>query len=132
MKSTYGIFTTIELARILSIIPKNLEYDLTWDKGTELHKEFEFSEFNDFHEDEYGCIEKFLKNYRREHIVEIIPTATNNDLIIYGVESHCPIHTSAKAHNLLINDEYIHFNGKEWLYFDSDTEYITEFAKKHE
>lgn len=131
MKNAYGVFLTIELARILSIIPKNLEYDLTWSKGAELHEEFEGSKFNDPHEGEYECIERFLKDYRRKHASEIIPTASNNKLSVYGVENHYPIQISAKAHNLLVEDDYIHFDGRDWLYFDSDMTYIMEFAKQH-
>lgn len=57
----YGIFLMIELARIAGIIPKDLEYDLTWERGEELHMEFETSKFNDSYKPEYECMEEFLK-----------------------------------------------------------------------
>jgi len=127
----YGIFLTIELARILGIIPKNLEYDLTWERGEALHQEFDASKFNDTHKGEYGCIENFLKDYRRKHASEIIPYATNELLTVYSVLKHYPIHVSAKAHNLLIEEDRIHYDGRQWLFFDSDNFYITQFAERN-
>lgn len=132
MKNPYGVFLTIEIARILGVIPKDLEYDLTWDKGTDLYQEFHISKHNDTTRSEYGCIEEFLKDYRRKHASEIIPLVTNEQMTVYSVENHWPIHISPKAHNLLIKDDYIHFNGRDWVYFDSDMNYITEIAIKQE
>jgi hypothetical protein len=131
MKNPYGVFLTIEIARILGIIPKDLEYDLTWDKGTDLYNEFHISKYNDTTRSEYGCIEEFLKDYRRKHASEIIPFVESPiKITIYSVEKHWPIVVPIKVYNELIKDDYIHFNGRDWVYFDSDMNYITEIAIK--
>lgn len=61
----YNIFLMVELARIAGIIPKDLEYDLTWEKGEELFDNFRLGEFNDPNKPEYNCIEEFLKDWKR-------------------------------------------------------------------
>jgi hypothetical protein len=59
----YLIFLMIELARIEGVIEKELEYDLTWEKGEDLYAEFNKSEFNlDETKGTYGCIQDFLSN----------------------------------------------------------------------
>jgi hypothetical protein len=55
-----------------------------------------------------------------------VPIADPNYCWIYAVESHTPIKVSADAFNLLIRDEYVMYDGREWLYFDSDADYIRE------
>lgn len=124
----YGIFLMIELARILGVIPKKLEYDLTWEKGEELHNEFDGSKFNDTHKGEYECIEEFLKDYRKRNIENIIPLAPLGKKFVYSVENHRPIEVSANVHNRLIEDDYIHFNGRDWVYFDSDYAYVKSYC----
>jgi hypothetical protein len=58
----YSIFLMIELARAYNIIDKELEYDLTWEKGEQLYQELLASAHNDNHLGEYECIENFLKS----------------------------------------------------------------------
>ena len=57
----YSIFLMIELARAYNIIDKELEYDLTWEKGEQLYQELLASAHNDSNQGEYECIENFLK-----------------------------------------------------------------------
>ncbi len=63
----YLIFLTIELARNLGVIPKDLEYDLTWEKGEKLFEIFETSSFNRNSVSEYDGIEEFLLDYQKRH-----------------------------------------------------------------
>lgn len=58
----YRVFLMIELARIQGIIPKDLEYDTTWERGENLIKQFAYSKFNRVDEPEYECIEAFLED----------------------------------------------------------------------
>ncbi len=58
----YGIFLMIELARLIGLIDQNLEYDLTWEMGQNLYKDYSVSKFNDTYEPEYECMTKYLKN----------------------------------------------------------------------
>jgi hypothetical protein len=44
----------------LGLIPKDLELDLTYEKGMGLYSEFQASEFNDTNKGEYDCIYNFL------------------------------------------------------------------------
>ncbi|MFA5790607.1 MAG: hypothetical protein WC976_06075 [Caldisericia bacterium] len=63
--SGYGTFLMVELARVIGIIPKKLEYDLTWEKGKKLLAEFLKSKYNKPGKSLYECIEEFLNNKRR-------------------------------------------------------------------
>ena len=56
----YSIYLMIELAKVHGIIPKELEYDLTYKKGEELYEAYEKSVFNVDTDSEYNCIEAFL------------------------------------------------------------------------
>lgn len=56
----YLIFLMIELARVNDVIAKDLEYDMTWEKGEDLFAEFKDSKFNDPNEGVYELIEQFL------------------------------------------------------------------------
>lgn len=60
--SGYQIFLMIELARIAGIIDVQAEYDVTWEQGEALCKEFENSEFNNSNVPEYEAIETFLED----------------------------------------------------------------------
>ncbi len=57
----YNTFLMIELARIAGVIPKDLEYDLTYEAGIGLTNEFEKSEFNNGNKSLYECTQDFLK-----------------------------------------------------------------------
>jgi len=57
----YSIYLMIELAKVHGVIPKELEYDLTYKQGEELYEAYEKSGFNDEEETEYQCIEDYLK-----------------------------------------------------------------------
>lgn len=70
----YQIFTMIELAKLANIIPIDLEYDTTWERGEALHKEFWASEFNNLNEPEIECIEAFLEEKFKTLDVELIST----------------------------------------------------------
>ena len=52
----------IKLANEMGIIPEELEYDTTWERGIELYKEFDKSKFNNSNEPEYECILEFLNS----------------------------------------------------------------------
>jgi len=56
----YSIYLMIELAKVHGVIPKELEYDLTYKQGEELYEAYEKSAFNDADQSEYECIEAFL------------------------------------------------------------------------
>ena len=58
----YGIFLMIELARVNNIIDKELEYDLTWEKGEQLYQEFLDSAHNENNVGEYECLKNFLQS----------------------------------------------------------------------
>jgi hypothetical protein len=65
----YGIFLMIELARLIGLIDQNLEYDLTWEMGENLYKDYSVSKFNDTYAPEYECIRKYLKNKVKKDLV---------------------------------------------------------------
>ena len=58
----YQIFLIIELARLAGIIPKNLEYDVTWAKGIDIYHEFKKSKFNNSNEGLYECMKEFVED----------------------------------------------------------------------
>jgi hypothetical protein len=58
----YNIYLMIELAKCKEMMPNNLEYDLAWSRGIELHNEFSQSKYNDEFKPEYECILEFLSN----------------------------------------------------------------------
>ena len=58
----YSIYLMIELAKVHGIIPKELEYELTYKQGEELYEAYEKSVFNVDTDSEYNCIEAFLTN----------------------------------------------------------------------
>lgn len=64
--SAYNIFVMIELLRIKGLINHSLEYDTTWEKGTEMYKEFVKSEFNIYTEPIYECIENFIDSLKQK------------------------------------------------------------------
>jgi len=60
MNSQYNVFLMIELAKEKGIIDKELEYDLMWETGCGLIKEFTDSKFDRITCDLYDCISEFL------------------------------------------------------------------------
>jgi hypothetical protein len=60
MNSQYNVFLMIELAKEKGIIDKELEYDLMWETGLGLIKEFTGSKFDRNTEPLYECIVAFL------------------------------------------------------------------------
>ena len=65
MKTTnpYSIFLMVELARCYNIIPKDLEYDTTWEIAQGLYSDFQTSKFDIDTKGEYECIEDYLQDY---------------------------------------------------------------------
>ena len=53
-------------------------------------------------------------------------------LYIYGVDTHAPIAVEANVHNLLVRDDLIHCDGKDWLYFEANLKLIKEYTDKSE
>lgn len=68
-QNAYPIFLMIELARVLGVIDTKLEYDLIWDRGTELYNEFSGHQFDDENESLYDCIILFLNNKMKSQTV---------------------------------------------------------------
>ncbi len=71
MSKGYQVFLMVELARIANIIPKELEYDTTWERAEILWFEFFYSPFNKSTEPEYECIEAFLKSKVEARLEEL-------------------------------------------------------------
>lgn len=49
---------------------------------------------------------------------------------IYGVDDHAPIHVSGNIHNKLVVEDLIHFDGRDWLYFNENAEKINALEKE--
>jgi len=59
----YGVFLMIEAARIYGLINRDLEYDLTWEKGVELYNQYTVSGYDNINHAEYDCIFEWVKGH---------------------------------------------------------------------
>ena len=59
--SDYSIYLMIELAKVTNVLPKEMEYDLAWNRGHELYDRFTKSDWDDDNISEYQCILNFLE-----------------------------------------------------------------------
>ncbi len=103
----YEIFLMVELARIKGIIPKELEYDLTWEKGIELYNEFYASTFNDESKGEHECIEAFLNAHKDFYFA-------------YNSDDKTPLRIPDAAHKYLVDNDYVFYDGQDWFYDSCD------------
>ena len=59
--TNYSIYLMIELAKAANVLPKEMEYDLAWNRGHELYDRFTKSDWDDKDISEYQCILNFLE-----------------------------------------------------------------------
>jgi hypothetical protein len=55
-----------------------------------------------------------------------IKIANSEIEFIYGVESGNPLEITCLMHNILVDNDLIHFDGKRWLYFDENLQLIKQ------
>jgi len=91
MNSQYNVFLMIELAKEKGIIDKELEYDLMWEQGCGLIKEFTDSKFDRITCDLYDCISEFLrykaeiKSPTQKRLIGELTECTK--LLVWGLEN---------------------------------------------
>ena len=113
----YGVFLMIELAKLKKLINPDLSYDIMWEKGIGLYKEFLDSSFDDGDRGEYDCIHSFLLNKSGERLTKAIKNLAEKDIVAKienGTVYVCVGDTELELADFEIDDQVKQYDNTEW------------------
>ncbi len=113
----YGVFLMIELAKLKKLINPDLAYDLMWEKGIALYKEFLASSFDDGDKGEYDCIHSFLLSKSEERLTKAVKNLEDRGVeakIQYGTVYVCVDDVELELSSGEVDYNAKEYDEKEW------------------